>query len=325
MDERLANHYRHMRYTKWMVTSFDLENFKVPDTDPNFRYMVYQVEKTPTTEQLHIQGYLVLNRQTDFNTVKRLFAPCEVHLDAARGTHEHCISYCTKEETRYADPIEFGTKPVVNRAKQGARNDLKEAALKIVSHRSWHDVISDPELFHICARHPKWVEQLWSSRPQKAELPAIELRKWQKKVLKILKKEPRKRQIIWIWSNESGTGKTTFFDYCSARFRVLPAADFTNTLYIYDGHQILWFDRTRSQSNDDKNIDQFYSDLERWSNHSTHTSTKYVPCSKLVRAHVVVTANCEPDQFRLPGRFDVFRATVLSQNEDEESDCSWDE
>lgn len=297
------------RFTKWMVTCFDLENWAVPDEHENFRFCVYQPEKCPDTGALHIQGYLVLNRQTNLSTVKTMF-PCEVHLDAARGTHEQCIAYCTKTESRYAEPIFFGKNPC-EKNKAGHREDLKSAALKILGHKSWADVVKDEELFPVMARHGKWCEQIWNSRSQTPGIPDITLRMWQKEVLEILEGPPKKREIIWIWSSESGTGKTTFFDYCSSKFKVLPGADFTNTLYVYDGHDIIWFDRTRAESIDDKSIDTFYRDLERWSNHSLHTSTKYVPTSKLVKCHIVVTANSTNDEFRLPDRVRLFHAELV--------------
>lgn len=300
------------RASRWMVTCFDLENFAVPDTSDDFQYMVYQVEACPNTNAWHIQGFLMLKRPLRFHQVLALFPTAVVHIDLCRGTTKHCRAYCMKQNTRVVEPVEFGTLP---NSEQGNRTDLVAAATLIVAHNSWQEVVTDPVLFPIVARYSKWVESIWANRTSDYPLPDIVLRKWQQKVITLIEAGPVKRQIIWIWSTLSGTGKTTFFDYCSGKYRVLPGADWANTLYVYDGHRIIWFDRTRQESTSDKSVDQFYTDLERWSNCTYHTSTKYVPTRKLVNCLLVVTANGRPDNARLPNRF--LEIEALSQYEND--------
>lgn len=317
----MAGSTRHMRYKNWMVTCFDLEKFAVPDEHPLFQYMIFQVEKCPKTEQWHIQGYLELNKQTVFNTVVKMF-PCVVHVEARRGSQLQAIQYCSKEETRVVEPVEFGT-PSVQAA--GERTDLNLAREKILAHTSWTAVLMDPELSSVISRYLTWARELFNSRPLNVPAPEILLRKWQKKAKKIFDGEPTKRQIIWIWSYQSGTGKTTFFDYCSANYTVLPGVDLTNTLYLYNGERIIWFDRTRAESNDEKSNDKFYSTLESLSNHTIHSSTKYQGLRKYVRAHVVVTSNGIPDCSRLPDRFLVIEAKHAAEDALDLSDMSDEE
>lgn len=305
---------RHKRYCNWMVTSFDLENFAVPDDSPLFQYMVYQVEECPDTKRWHIQGYLELKKQTVFNTVLAMF-PCVVHLEPRRGSQSQAIAYCMKLESRVSEPTEWGTPGA---QAKGTRTDLNEARLKILAHKTWPSVLLDPELAPVVSRYLNWSKEVFNARPLEVPAPEITLRKWQKKVLEMLNGEPVKRQIIWIWSYKSSTGKTTFFDYCSAHFTVLPGADLANTLYIYNGETIIWFDRTRSESNDDKGVSKFYSVLESLSNHTIHSSTKYQGCRKYVRAHIVVTANGRPDGSLLPNRFVEIEAKFAAEEESEE-------
>jgi len=307
------------RSKHWMITCFELEDFAVPDTHPNFQYMVYQVEQAPTTERWHIQGYLILRRPSQMNIVANMF-PCAVHLEGAHGTPLQCQAYCMKLETRVAAPIEFGIFPAQT---QGQRTDLVAAATTIREHKCWSDVINDPNLFHIVARHGKWVETIFQNRDLVIPDVSIVLRNWQKTVVALLDAPPVKRRIIWIWSHQSGTGKTTFFDYCSSKYRILPGGDWTNTIYLFDAHAVVWFDRTRVESSSEKSVDSFYSDLERWSNHSFQNSTKYVPCRKLVVCHVVVTANSPPDRPRLPDRF--LEIIAKHELEDMEEDNPMDE
>lgn len=308
-------HSTGLRYKNWMVTCFDLDAFAVPDEDPNFKYMVYQVEKAPETGALHVQGYIELKRQTDFTTVKSMF-PCDVHLERRLGTRAQAIAYCKKMETRYADPIEFGKNDVGN---QGAREDLEGARQIILRCNTWEEVMRNAEIAFTVARHITWAREVFNTRPLTVPQDPIDLRKWQRRVLTLLDGEPQNRRIIWIWSALSGTGKTTFYNYCSSKYEVLPGADWTNTIYLYNSQRIVWFDRTRGESNSDKHVDQFYIDMERWSNHSVQSSTKYQPVRKFVRTHVVVTANCRPDEHRLPGRFLLIEAK-LPEDESEESE-----
>lgn len=310
-----------------MVTCFDLDAFNSSSFDSTdaFQYFVYQVEECPHTGAWHVQGYLELKRQMSMNQVKGLF--CEsVHLEPRRGSQQQAIAYCTKTETRKVEPLHFGTPSI---SKQGQREDLEEARVLIASKNSWNAVLTDPGLTNTVARHLGWAREVFNSRTIAAPLPDIVLRMWQERVMSLITAGPVKRQIIWIWSYASGTGKTTFFDYVSAKFTVIPGADWTNTLYCYDGEQVVWFDRTRSESNDDKSTDSFYRDLEKWSNCTMHTSTKYVVCRKLVNAVIVVTANVQPDEPRLPGRFLTVEAKTAIQEkadfnamlDDDETDC----
>lgn len=320
-----SNSTTRKRYRQWMVTSFNVSVItpilqgSTLALYKDFQYMVYQLEICPTTQRTHIQGYLELKRQMDFSAVKALFYPdTTVHLDARRGTRDQARSYCMKKESRQhaSDlPYEIG---IWLEKTPGAREDLEAARVAIASKTSWNAVITDPELTNTVARHLSWAREVFNTRLILAPCPEIELRKWQKKVLRFLNGPPVKRRIIWIWSIQSGTGKTTFFDYVSANIPTVPGADWVNTLYCYDGERVVWFDRTRSESNDDKSVDIFYRDLERWSNGSIHTSTKYVTCRKLVNAHIVVTANSEPDGSRLPQRF----VTVEAKHALEDADDS---
>ena len=314
-----AGKTRGLKY--WMVTCFDLVNFKVPNEDDRFQYFVYQVENCPTTGRDHIQGYLELKSQTRFNQVKQMFAPAVIHLEGRKAKSSiPAINYCKKEETRVDGPWEFGT-PAVDEGERGKpKIDWMQVRTKIWACKTWLSVLSseDEEVVRACAAKLNYVKELYQAKPQPIPPPEIRLRKWQTRVIEMLNAPVEKRRIIWIWSEKSGTGKTTFFDYCSSKYDVLPGADWANTLFVYDGNSVLWFDRSRSQSDDVRGVDQFYSDLERFSNDTVHTSTKYVPTRKRVSSHIVVTANCPPDERRLPQRFVVVEAKTLEEEQEED-------
>lgn len=290
------------RLRNWCFTAYDLENFVVPDDHPDFRYCVYQAEQCPQTRRVHLQGYIEFTRAVNFNTVKGLFHDNSIHLEGRRGTREQARAYCMKPESRYAEPIEFG----VWETRERERVDLNAARAKIQQHVSWNAVLNDDELTNVVARYGRWAREIFDARALNPDEPDIQLRPWQTQVLGMLDGEPVKRQVIWIWSAESGTGKSTFYDYCSSRYSVLPASDFNNTLYAYDGQRVIWFDLTRAELNNDS----WYLPIEKFSNQTVHLSTKYTSCRKLVKAHVVVTANHAPDETKIPNRCVIIQATM---------------
>lgn len=304
----------------WMVTCFDLVQFKVPTEHADFSYMIYQVEQCPETQRMHIQGYLELKKQTTFLKTKAMFAPAVVHLEGRKArTAAPAIAYCSKEETRVSGPFEFGARPDENAAANAPKIDWTEVRTKVQAYNSWREVLAseDPDVVRATAAKLNYVKELFLNKEIKIPQPEIVLRTWQIKVLNMLREPVQKRRIIWIWSEQSGTGKSTFFDYCSTIFSVLPGADWTNTLNLYDGQSVLWYDRTRAQSGNFRDVDIFYSDIERFSNCTIHSSTKYQGGRKWVNAHVVVTANAGPDEFKLPGRFVVVEAKTKEQEDKE--------
>lgn len=305
-----------------MVTSFDVKDFHVPTTHPDFQYFVYQIEMCPTTKREHVQGYLELKKQVAFNQVKLMFSPAIVHLEQRRAkTNTKAIEYCTKSDTRLRGPWHFGEATDMNGA---SRNPIDWLAIrnKLWTFETWTSVMrsDDPDIVRALGHKSAHCKELYLAKPVNTPEPQITLRKWQKKVLTMLEEKPVKRRIIWIWSEASGTGKTTFFDYCSAKYEVIPGADWANTLFVYDGQPITWFDRTRAQQWDDKGVNDFYSMLERLSNSTIHTSTKYQPVRKFISCHVVVTANCKPDETRLPGRCVTILAKTTAEEEAEEEE-----
>lgn len=62
---------------------------------------VYQLEKGETGT-LHLQGYLELKSPCRLAALKKF--SCTAHWEKANGRPEQCMTYCTKEDTREAEP-----------------------------------------------------------------------------------------------------------------------------------------------------------------------------------------------------------------------------
>jgi len=118
-------------------------------------FAIYQHERAPTTNTLHLQGYLCLLVPRTLIGIKRsiFHAPVNTtaHLEVARGTRDECVAYCSKEESR---DIEFERK-IIGRIEdvpaargQGARNDIAASAAIIAAGGSIFSCAeSDPATF----------------------------------------------------------------------------------------------------------------------------------------------------------------------------------
>jgi len=296
-----------MSLRNWCFTVYDFPHedgtgFSVPDRDPNFKYCVLQLEQCPTTGALHWQGYIEFKKTIRMAGVKKLCNDQTMHLEPRRGTQQQAIDYCKKLDSAIGDFMEYGTL----QTEQGKRTDHIEAMSVIKASNSWESVLMNEEIASTVMKYKSWAREVYDARPQVIPRPEIDLRIWQKEALGMLDEPVQKRRIIWIWSRESNTGKTTFYDYCVSKYRILKGGEIQNTLYAYDQHGVIWYDLSRYQSNDKIP----YHALELLSNQTTHLSTKYQSCMKYVSAHLVVTANCPPDETKIPDRCAILYATL---------------
>jgi len=280
----------------WCFTTFSLPP-KVPEGNKHFRYCVYQIEKCPETDRNHAQGYVEFTRTMRMKAIKTAFQDDSMHLEPRQGSREQARAYCMKEDTRVEPPKEYGTWEV----QPGKRIDLAAARETILGKRKRDDLYKDPTLDSIMTKYPRWAENVLSTKHVDRKVE-IELYDWQKQVLELLAAEPQHRRIIWIWSTQSNTGKTTFREYCALKYDLLPArGKLTDIIYGYDNEQVIWFDFTRAQSGYES-----YDSLEELSNHGFKFSTKFQSKKKYIGAHIVVTSNHAPDENRLPNRFLTF-------------------
>ena len=86
-------------------------------------YLCFQLELSPETNRLHLQGYVKFGKATRMATAKRILGDPGIHLEPMRGTIEQAIAYATKNETRVEGPFSYGAIP---KSEQGKRTDLHE-------------------------------------------------------------------------------------------------------------------------------------------------------------------------------------------------------
>lgn len=275
----------------WTFTDYTLELFKKFDGVTEVRFAQWQLEKCPTTEKLHHQGFVQLKSQKSMTWLKKNL-DATAHWEFCKGSEAANERYTSKCETRVEGPWTYGEK-----VKSGTRTDLKVIAESVKTIGAKRTIQEMPEAYLKCGKKLKELEQIL--KPVRPDKPEVELYEWQQRVMLWLSTPIQKREIMWIWSEASGKGKSTFYDYVASEYNVLKGdPEMKRTLYAYDDHQVIWFDIPRQTPLDA----DFTSQLEALANQTTHLSSMFSPMMKLVKAKLIVTCNRPPPFDKLPGR-----------------------
>lgn len=254
-----------------------------------------QLEIGPKSGTLHYHFNMIFKHPVSWKRCQALVPGCEHEITQ---DEQAVWNYTEKVKSRVYGPWSRGDGP--DTYKPGKRSDLEVIRNKILSGRPM-DEIKD-EHFGSFARYESYFKQYkFECMLARLKKPDIKLYDWQEKVLELLRDEPVKRRIIWIWSEESSVGKSTFYDYIAALTKgktILGCYRLSDTLMAYDDHKVIWFDVPRQQPLDA----EFTAQLETLSNGGLLTSSKFKVIQKIVEAHIVVTCNRPPIHDKLPNR-----------------------
>lgn len=267
----------------WCFTDFNSKEERIQELIKiPHEYIIFQKEKCPETGKEHYQGFISFRGRTGLSKAKHLFGSS--HLEIARDI-EGSINYCSKEDTRVAGPWEDGNRP------RFGRLDLVDGRRRILEHERWRDILNDESLVDIVAKYHKWARDIFEHK--ETQVPVQDLyADWQLKLLDELAGEAHPRKIIWIWSSEGGTGKSTFARYAAAKLGalVITRGGSNDIVHAFDQHRIIIFDYPRSQD------PQFihWNLMEEFKNGLTF-SQKYNSRQKIFTTpHVVVFSNINP-------------------------------
>jgi len=171
--------------------------FKTERSKRNITFLVYQEELGKGSEdkqdgKYHIQGYLELDQDIEFMSLKRAFSK-RIHWEKRFGTAEQAEDYCTKEETRVLDGLsgKFGERSTVT---QGQRNDLKKA----------EDILKDPKVKN---KKRKLAEECGST-VVKYHKGLETLANWLE-IDMVEKRGDKEREVYIIWG-DAGCGKSLY-------------------------------------------------------------------------------------------------------------------
>jgi len=284
----------------------------------NTSYSTFGREVAPTTGTPHLQGYMTLNKKQRMTTLQNVFKKLDISLSLlnAKGSEHKNHDYSTKEDGNY---FVHG----VPTANQGKRSDLDRFAnLVSTGLISWKEVATDPANYAIMARYPKWCKMMHDLYPEPRRKIVLThpLQQWQKDVIAILVDDVEQRRIIWIWSEESKTGKSTLCRYLKDNPELINERAILNTkcidlkriVRLYDRQKIIWFDLTRRASH----ISENYSDLRNTTLEALSTGgdfhdEMYGGAEKYIDAHIVVSCNDPPPWGYLPERLVEFHVKQL--------------
>lgn len=219
----MSNRARTWLFTYFLPNQDEYDESKlqtfVPD-NARIRYAVWQLERAPETQRLHLQGYVELTCPVRLGGVKTLFGESTLHLESRRGSREQAIEYCSKDLSRVAGPWYYGS---CARA-QGQRNDLLNIADRI---KSGADVFNIAEAYPSqYIRYRRGIEALISLQSEKS-IPV-----W-------------RDVAVLVYYGDAGTGKT--------RMAIEESKD---DFFILDQGDRVWFDGYRGQTS--LIIDDFY-------------------------------------------------------------------
>lgn len=108
---------------RYVFTSYDLDAVFAYTPDSRIKFICYQTEKCPTTDVLHVQGYIVLPSPQKPGFLKKLLNDPALHVEHAKGNDEQCFAYCTKEDSR-APEEDYVCVIYGDRSGQGQRTDV---------------------------------------------------------------------------------------------------------------------------------------------------------------------------------------------------------
>lgn len=268
----------------------------------DMHYLIAQIEKSPTTGKEHWQGYV------EFKSIVRRKKACALlklpeytHMEKRLGSAEAAADYCIKEDTAIQPPVWFECGEITG-ATAGKRSDLAAVAEDVKKGMSMKQLAEE----HTCAmiKYHKGIERTVSLlEPElKVPVPEIELRPWQTQTLDYVSKGFRKRQLLWIWSFESETGKSTFSDYLTATlgFDQVLSGVWTKAdmLYLYKNQKVVVWNLPRQQELHNTHL----AVLESFTDGGAHLSTKYEPKMKILNAVCIVFANIPPPEDLMPRR-----------------------
>lgn len=215
----------------WMFTIFknNEENFSQviqslsqmehnQGTYNSLKFLVFQWEVTPSTGQLHAQGYAEFSKMTTLKQAKEILGCQTTHLEKRKGSQDDAINYCTKLDSRAPEqhPFIWGKK-----ARQGERTDLQSALQDI-------------------KKKNKTIIEIIDEQPHLIRI-INHLQKYQQ-----LCEEPRKREDpieVNVLIGEPGTGKTKYVFDNEKDLYVVPEPQNGNVWFDgYQGQEAVLFD-----------------------------------------------------------------------------------
>lgn len=200
--------------------------------------MCGQLERAPSSGREHLQAYVVFPVQRTLAALRQACEGHAPHFEAARGTHQECIRYCSKEETRLGGPWFWGETPSDGGADNGTAQAARRVAALAPDH-SFTDLLTHEETASYCAKYMRAAEMVYHAARAAARPrfdPLASLHPWETTVLRHLNAPPSDRHLLWIFEEQGRAGKSTFARHLTTLFRTVVfdgAGHLPDLMYIW--------------------------------------------------------------------------------------------
>lgn len=270
---------------RWVFTI----NFKGtrPDLSSRFEdhsdivgYAIWQHEKV---NHDHIQGYLQLREKGRRKRVSNILGG-HAFVEVAKGSHQDCIEYSSKEESRVDGPWTFGI-PVAERSnKRKIMESYERSPERLMT--------EDPVKYRRVEAYLRQKE--FESTPIAGSLS----REWQLTLDHFLESSPDRRTIYWVYGPSGNDGKTHYAcKLWKSGWYYTKGGKKDNVIYQYMSNikRNVVIDIPRESK------DYIQYDLMEMFKDRTLISNKYEPLSvgSDICVHVVVMANFLPDHSKI--------------------------
>jgi hypothetical protein len=218
--------------TRWCITFYGFPNGL--DTDETRRQwhtalasdkckvkrIVWQVEKCPSTDRRHLQGYVVFKRSVTLAHIQKCFPGA--HAEPVKGSEGDNVAYCTKEDTRDFGPFFYPSKELFSLEITRKKNATLLSFKKRIDEGKRPQAVAEAE------------EELFPAyiRNQKAINAYAVKRQWSCK--------PRRTPFVLYLYGKPGVGKSHFAHALMERLKVddyFATTMTTEYLHGYDGHE----------------------------------------------------------------------------------------
>lgn len=207
------------RATRWVFTLNNPTDVELSGVraavGPVYSFICFGHELAPGTGTPHLQGYLETVARVRVTAFKD--GPLRrAHFEVARGSTEECIQYCKKD----GEFESFGT------ARPPSSGGERQ-------HAAWEEVLAsartgqldDVPASYLVRYHSTLLriaaEARWAVAASRVVPPAIQLRRWQIELQRVISGPPEPRRISFVVDLDGGGGKSTFARYLCA----LPGSD----------------------------------------------------------------------------------------------------
>lgn len=243
------------------------------------KYVGYSIWQHERVTHDHLQGYIQFSDNVRRKTVNNILGG-HSFVEPASSTHEQCIKYCSKPESRIAGPWTYGI-PVVERSN---KRKLYEAYARSPERL----MAEDPMKYRRVEVNIK--NAVFMNTPLEGEFD----KPWQISLNLLLEKPPDRRTVYWVYGPSGNDGKTHFaLSLVKRSWYYTKGGKKDNVVYQYMSN----IDRNVVMDIPRESKDYIQYDLLEMFKDRTLISNKYEPLTGFSHKpiHVVVMANFLPD------------------------------